>query len=441
MVPEQVIESIFARALAENRYLVPDYAVPAISIEGEAAPVAGANSAPGALLRLAAATQKFGKYSEFNAASLGVTFYLFSREKMLAAEEHRTRLFGALIGAAVLAALCGLLVARRAFYEQHRLSEMKTNFVSSVSHELRAPIASIRLLAEGLERGKIVEAGKKQEYYHFLVQESRRLTSLIENVLDFSRIDQGRKDYRFEPTDLEAIVDQTIRLMRPGAEEKKVELVWQRNAVGAAPPIHNSVGPCYAAAPYSGDRESPLEPENLGRDAARPYRQNASAEGSPQLAPGKEKQSGPEAPGGGGPVLSCDGLAIQQALINLIDNAVKHSPAGAKVAIGLDAAGDSIQLWVEDHGPGIPPEEHEKIFERFYRRGSELRRETQGIGIGLTIVKHIVEAHGGRVLLRSAVGQGSRFTIELPNALPHKCGVPTRSGTPPSGGSVLRNET
>ena len=67
-----------------------------------------------------------------------------------------------------------------------------------------------------------------------------------------------------------------------------------------------------------------------------------------------------------------------------------------------------------DHGPGIPEEEHEKIFERFYRRGSELRRETQGVGIGLSIVKHIVEAHGGRVRVQSAVGEGSRFTIELP---------------------------
>jgi signal transduction histidine kinase len=75
---------------------------------------------------------------------------------------------------------------------------------------------------------------------------------------------------------------------------------------------------------------------------------------------------------------------------------------------------------VEDQGPGIPPEEHEKIFERFYRRGSELRRETQGIGIGLSIVKHIVEAHGGRVLVRSAVGEGSRFTIELPAASEHR---------------------
>jgi len=144
--------------------------------------------------------------------------------------------------------------------------------------------------------------------------------------------------------------------------------------------------------------------------------------------------------------------------VNLLDNAIKHSPVGKSVTVGIEQSravvspatnvknpsmveptpdpskegtavparadelpswegsggGSSVQLWVEDCGDGIPLEEHEKIFEPFYRRGTELRRETQGIGIGLTIVKHIVEAHGGRVLVRSAVGQGSRFTIELP---------------------------
>ncbi len=371
-VPAQVLQAIFARALADNQYLVPDYATAAISIENEPLSVGGGDSRPGEKSRLANATRKFGASSRPDAASLSVTFYLASREKMLSAEQRRARLFGALIGAAVLAALAGLLAARRAFYQQHRLSEMKTNFVSSVSHELRAPIASMRLLAESLERGKISEASKKMEYYRFLVQESRRLTSLIENVLDFSRIEQGRKEYRREPADLEAILAETVKLMRPAAADKQVELAW-------------NPGP------------------------------------------------------GPAPLLSCDGLALQQALINLMDNAIKHSPPGASVTIGLEncacdgrregragtplpAAARTerapcqpmIRLWVEDRGPGIPPEEHEKIFERFYRRGSELRRETQGIGIGLTIVKHIVEAHRGRVLVRSAVGQGSRFTIELP---------------------------
>jgi signal transduction histidine kinase len=128
-----------------------------------------------------------------------------------------------------------------------------------------------------------------------------------------------------------------------------------------------------------------------------------------------------------------DGRAIQQALVNLIDNAVKHSPKGETVTVGLEVRNAEcgtqnesashppssilhprLNLWVQDHGPGIPAAEQEKIFERFYRRGSELRRETQGVGIGLSIVKHIVEAHGGRVLVESAVGQGSRFIIELP---------------------------
>ncbi|MGA2557903.1 MAG: HAMP domain-containing sensor histidine kinase, partial [Verrucomicrobiota bacterium] len=347
-VPRPVIQAFLQRALDENRFFVPDYAVAGVTV-GDVPlllPVHGSWRPTDSPFVTA------GSWGKGDDQRLHFTteFYVFSREEMLAVEQRRTRLFSALIGAVVLVATAGLLAARRAFYQQQRLSEMKTNFVSSVSHELRAPIASMRLLSESLERGKISDAGKKQEYYRFLVQESRRLTSLIENVLDFSRIEQGRKEYQREPADLDAIVEDTIKLMLPCAAEKQVELAR-----------HPLIGP--------------------------------------------------------GPLVSCDGLALQQALINLIDNAIKHSPPGAKVEVGLeDGAPNGVRLWVEDQGPGIPPEEHEKIFERFYRRGSELRRETQGIGIGLTIVKHIVEAHGGRVLVRSAVGQGSRFTIQLPAA-------------------------
>jgi signal transduction histidine kinase len=271
---------------------------------------------------------------------LAVAAYLVSPGLLYAQQEERARLFRLLIGASALASIVGFLFAWRAFRKQLRLAEMKSNFVSSVSHELRAPIASVRLMAEGLERGKISEPAKQREYYRFITQECRRLSSMIENVLDFARIEQGRKQLRME------------RSAERGAGNAEQE-----------------------------------------RDAA----------------------------------LMCsaflDGTAIQQALVNLIDNAIKHSPSGEEVVVSLDlpnpqSALRNLQLSVSDSGPGIPATEHEKIFERFYRLGSELRRETPGVGIGLSIVKHVVEAHGGRVQLESEVGQGSRFTMELPINVP-----------------------
>ncbi|MDB6109952.1 MAG: Histidine kinase [Pedosphaera sp.] len=263
-------------------------------------------------------------------------------------QRRRALIFGSLIGVSAIAALIGFFAARRAFHRQLYLSEMKSNFVSSVSHELRAPIASVRLMAEGLERGKIQDPAKQNEYFRFIVQECRRLSSLIENVLDFSRIEQGRKQYEFEPTDAVALVRQTVTLMETYAAEQQIQIALQ--VTGEPTPIE------------------------------------------------------------------MDGKAMQQALINLLDNAIKHSPKGATISAGLEFSQSpaAMFLWVEDRGEGIPPEEHEKIFERFYRLGSELRRETQGVGIGLSIVKHIVTAHRGKVIVRSSAGQGSRFTIELP---------------------------
>lgn len=315
-----------------------------------------------------------GSSSEWLEASVYLTqpalLYLHQRTRRL--------WFGSLIGISAVAALLGLFASWRAFQRQLRLSELKSNFVSSVSHELRTPVAAVQLLVEGLETGKVSGPWKQSEYLRLIRQECRRLSALIENVLDFSRIERGRKEFKFEPTNLAELVEQTVKVIEPYAAERKVSLA--------------------VSLPVPGPQEAR-------------------------------------------PVASLDRSSIEQALLNLLDNAIKHSPEGQTVRIGLGtengaarsemetppgsaALGNAhaparlIRLWVEDQGEGIPADEHEKIFERFYRRGSELRRETQGVGIGLSIVKHVAEGHGGRVLVRSAPGQGSRFTLELPMNLP-----------------------
>ena len=353
MLPQVVVETALGAAVKDSEIWLPPYAKMefdfgdqpislspglAADCENRALPLLGQ---AGGILKDLPLSQ--------HAYPFRIRVLLANPEILYARQAQRSRGVGALIIASALAAVMGLFSAWRSFRREQRLNQLKTDFVSSVSHELRAPIASVRLMAENLAGDKIPEPEKQQEYFRFIGQECRRLSSLIENVLDFSRIEQGRKQYEFEPTELVSLTQTTVQLMAPYAAEKGVRLEMQ------------------------------------------------SALGNQKIE------------------MAVDGRALQQALINLLDNAIKHSGQGQTVAIAIESGSQGcFNLSVSDCGPGIPQGEHERIFERFYRLGSELRRETQGIGIGLSIVKHIVAAHGGRVTVASEPGQGCRFTIILP---------------------------
>lgn len=282
---------------------------------------------------------------------------LVDPDRLFVAQRRQRLLFAGLLAGAMSVAGIGLWQTHRAFERQQRLAEVRSNFVSAVSHELRAPLASMRLLAEGMVQGRVEEPAKRREYAAFLLQETRRLAGLVENVLDASRIDQGRKRYEFAPLDLVRLVQESVRIPAPLAEDRGVRIE-----------VRMKVQPGTSAREIVGDA-----------------------------------------------------LALQQALLNLLDNALKHAPRGSVVEVELerDAACElPVRLSVRDHGPGIPREEQGRIFEPFYRLGGELRRETTGVGLGLALVRHAVEAHGGRVSVVSQPGQGAIFRMEWPRTPP-----------------------
>jgi two-component system phosphate regulon sensor histidine kinase PhoR len=226
-----------------------------------------------------------------------------------------------------------LLAAER----ERRMSALKSEFVANVSHELKTPLALVRMFGEMLQSGRVASEEKRQQYLDIIVSESERLSSLIENVLDFARVEKGRQAYDFADGDVGEAVAKAVNVYRYRAEREGVELATDVEA--------------------------------------------------------------------GLPTARIDDRAIQLAIINLIDNALKYAPGSEVITVRARRENGSVVVRVVDRGPGVPPEDRDRIFERFVR-GSTARvagaaRPIRGSGIGLALVKHIAESHGGRAWVES----------------------------------------
>ena len=251
-----------------------------------------------------------------------------------------------ILGAISVLLAGGILLTYHNVNKEMALARLKSDFVSNVSHELRTPLSLIRLYAETLEMGRLSTQEKYDEYYRIIRKESERLSALINNILDFSRIEAGKKEYDFRETDVGELVRNTLDSYRYQIEQNGFKF------------------------------------------------EEHIADGLPNVRLDRE--------------------AIARSLLNLVNNALKYSQHDKYLGVNLSAQNGAVKIEVIDHGIGIPNQEQHKIFEKFYRVGDPLVHTTKGSGLGLSLVRHIVHAHGGEVFVESTPGQGSKFVIALP---------------------------
>jgi signal transduction histidine kinase len=281
----------------------------------------------------------------FRGLTLGIKFQGTSVEAIGETWVHRSFI---ILGVLSVLMIGGLLLTKHIVGKEMALARLKSDFVSNVSHELRTPLALIRLYAETLELGRITTQEKKQQYYRIIRKESERLTALINNILDFSRIEAGRKEYEFRETDIAELVHNTLDSYRYQIEQQGFEF------------------------------EESID-SNL-------------------------------------PAVRVDREAIARAVVNLVNNALKYSADEKFLGVKLYCDNGAVKLEVEDHGIGIARRDQSKIFEKFYRTGDPLVHNTKGSGLGLSLVQHITQAHGGDIAVESTPGKGSRFILSLPLA-------------------------
>lgn len=244
----------------------------------------------------------------------------------------------------------GTVMSARLVRRELESARDKSDFAAHVSHELRSPITQIRLKAEALQLGLATDDASRARHYDVIVRESERLSRLVDNILDFAAIERGQKRYTFRRGDLGMTVARCVEAARVAMETKVMRI------------------------------ELTL-PDDL-------------------------------------PVTWHDADAVSQVVTNLLSNAAKYGQEAGWIGVTVRVEGDesdgTIRVDVADRGIGIAPAEQKQIFDQYYRSNDPLARRRKGTGIGLTIVRYIMEAHGGRVGIDSRPGEGSTFTLHFP---------------------------
>jgi signal transduction histidine kinase len=272
--------------------------------------------------------------------------------------QHRLLYVSVALAGIGLIAIVG--VAAAGSLRRHlRLARMKTDLVAAASHELRSPLASMRVLVDGLLADDSFDPKKTREYLEMLAVENARLSRLIENFLTFSMLERNRHRFMFAPSDPSAIVAAAVETVR---DRVPADGVLRVEVPASLPPV------------------------------------------------------------------MADADALQTALTNLLENALKYTPAQKRIVVRVSHDGDgAVTFAVEDNGIGIPVREQRRIFRRFYRVDQRLSRDSSGVGLGLSIVELIVRGHHGTVTVQSAPGAGSTFTVRVPCAGPEPSRVPEGS--------------
>ncbi|MEM1136062.1 MAG: HAMP domain-containing sensor histidine kinase [Bacteroidota bacterium] len=274
---------------------------------------------------------------------LGINLKGNSIDKIVQARTNRNIIILLIIDAFLVVAIW---LVYRNIRKEILLAQLKSEFVSNVSHEIRTPLAMISMFGETLFEGRVLNEEKKKSYYKMITEEADRLNKTVDKILNFSKIESGKRRFNFEPTDLQQLTEDCLKAYQSQFKLNNFSCNYKKHDVL--------------------------------------------------------------------PIVMADKEALTEAINNLIDNAIKYSKQKKEIILESQFKNNKVVLSIQDFGIGIHEKFQKDIFSKFYRVPNNDVHDTKGTGLGLTLVKYIIDAHNGEITLRSTENKGSTFSLAFP---------------------------